>query len=367
MAEDLALDVTRLMDGVREEVMALMLEGMQKSASFCASLCAERIVAARREMQKRWADERRELERLYGLPPTGPAPRSASPATAGFAAAALSASAAGGSGLFAAPPTVEPSAPSLPPTCTVPKISQPDVPLSLTGPRKGKMSASPLRPPPRVPPVALTTHLFASMPSAAGAGRVTPFSGMTPRSASHLNGSAALLGESYDASFIDAYDAVQTLEERTNMAARAMDLLDEALQAATDGCRTPLEHSGGSAAVEPPPRECSPSSPWSPALPASESGARAPMEGTAQWASKLLSANLRVQEASQEGRLEQATTSPASAADAGPRAKSSASDALAEAGINGASSSHAAVRECSVASRSSAGHTSMAAADLHGC
>jgi len=36
----------------------------------------------------------------------------------------------------------------------------------------------------------------------------------------------------YDSTFIDAYDAVQTLEERTNMASRAMDLLDEALQAA---------------------------------------------------------------------------------------------------------------------------------------
>ncbi|CAE8668496.1 unnamed protein product, partial [Polarella glacialis] len=41
---------------------------VQKTASFCASLCAERIVAARREMQRRWAEERRELEKLYGIP-----------------------------------------------------------------------------------------------------------------------------------------------------------------------------------------------------------------------------------------------------------------------------------------------------------
>ena len=69
MAEDLALDVSRLMDSVREEIMQLMQEGVQKTASYCASVCAERVVSARREMQRRWAEERRELERIYGAAP----------------------------------------------------------------------------------------------------------------------------------------------------------------------------------------------------------------------------------------------------------------------------------------------------------
>lgn len=143
------------MDSVREEVMALMLDGMQKTASFCASLCAERVVAARRELQRRWADERRELERsLYG----------------------------GGGGDF------------------------------------GTSMATPV-----------ATGLLPFAPPRPES--VASLGGASPR------GAASFLGgppsESYDASFIDAYDAVQTLEERTNMAARAMDLLDEALQAAT--------------------------------------------------------------------------------------------------------------------------------------
>lgn len=221
-AEDLALDVSRLMDTVRDEVMALMQEGMQKTASFCASLCAERIVAARRDMQRRWAEERRELERYHGIPGSqsaGPM----SPAPMGFPP------------FSPVKPDVAPSA--RPPTRTLPVVCQPDaspgsVKTTKHAPAAGSWPGlSAARPP------ALTAGLhsaFPSEPRAVGAvgAAAAPFSGMSPCGASNLNGAVAL--ESYDASFIDAYDAVQTLEERTSMAARAMDLLDEALQAAAE-------------------------------------------------------------------------------------------------------------------------------------
>lgn len=169
-AEDLALDVSRLMDNVREEVMALMQDSMQKAASFCASLCAERIVAARRELQRRWAEERRELERLYSI--QGPPGNGMSSKVAGF----------------------------------LPFVPEPSPAL----------------------------------------GSAASFGCMSPASASNYI-LAAPPSESFDASFIDAYDAVQTLEERTNLAFRAMDLLDEALQVAGEaGC-------GGAAATSPAP------------------------------------------------------------------------------------------------------------------
>ncbi|CAK0858940.1 unnamed protein product, partial [Prorocentrum cordatum] len=66
--EDLALDTNRFMEELRQEVLALMTESIKRSASFCASLCAERVVAARRELQLRMAEERQELELRYSLP-----------------------------------------------------------------------------------------------------------------------------------------------------------------------------------------------------------------------------------------------------------------------------------------------------------
>jgi len=147
------------MDTVREEVLTIMQDSMQKTASFCASLCAERIVAARRELQHRWAAERQELERLYSLPSGG-----STAANAASLATPLS-------------------------TGFLPFVS----PTAFVG--------------------------------VGGGGENSP-----SRAPSFLNGGPP--SESYDATFIDAYDAVQTLEERTNMAARAMDLLDEALQTA---------------------------------------------------------------------------------------------------------------------------------------
>lgn len=69
---ELAFDVDRLMEDMRQEVMSLMMDGMQRTASYCASLCAERVVAARREMTQQWSQERRELERCFGSQSTEP-------------------------------------------------------------------------------------------------------------------------------------------------------------------------------------------------------------------------------------------------------------------------------------------------------
>lgn len=172
---DLALDVSRLMDSVREEIMQLMQEGVQKTASYCASICAERVVAARREMQRRWAEERRELERVYGLAP--------------------------GSG-FGTPSSARlNSAPRM--------VSRPS-----SRPGSCHSWSTPCQ------------ELPSSSPQNEGAVVHAQSSSKADDHERHL-----------DSSFIDAYDAVQTLEERNQQAARAMQLLDEALRAAENaGC-----------------------------------------------------------------------------------------------------------------------------------
>lgn len=85
----------------------------------------------------------------------------------------------------------------------------------------------------------------------------TMFNAAVSQIAPQVNGSGRMLHQSadshqsetmvYDSTFIDAYDAVQSLEERTSMASRAMDLLDEALLAAADAhASSPLSgRSGG--------------------------------------------------------------------------------------------------------------------------
>jgi len=264
VAEDLALDVSRLMDGVREEVLALMLEGVQKSASFCASLCAERIVAARREMQRKLAEERRELERFYGPSGNlhGSFPVPSSPQGRFY-----------GSSPSPSPPGNAPS--MLPPTRTVPVVCRPDVPqYSPSYSSKAQPTLLPNRPvavverpdlPQHVPSVSSkvprpgpglgSVHghgnsRAAPLPATSRACSVGPTVEALQAWHPHSNGSAGLDNygtaslDSYDATFIDAYGAVQSLEEQTNMAARAMDLLDEALQSAVQATSsTPSDRS----------------------------------------------------------------------------------------------------------------------------
>lgn len=176
------------MEAVREEVTQLMLEGVQKTASYCASVCAERIVAARRDMQRRFAEERREMERLYGV---GSRAAASSPVT---------------------------------------------VPLDLFAPWKNE--AATFSPAPSV----IAGAGLAAFTSSLVAGLDDARPDASPYNLLDDLASAA----AYDVAFVDAYDAVQTLEERTNMASRAMDLLDEALQTAVDlttDARAASEHS----------------------------------------------------------------------------------------------------------------------------
>ncbi|CAE7025018.1 unnamed protein product [Symbiodinium natans] len=169
------------MDAVRQEVMQLMQEGVQKTASYCASLCAERIVTARREMQRRWAEERRELERLYGLPPNScgaGTPMSSSARCSGTSRMALAPASRAGS-------------------------------VHSSGTHEGFQPASSQQ---------------------AGGAQSSSFPSKAGLKASRA--SDEHLQHNLDSTFIDAYDAVQTLEERNQQAARAMQLLDEALRAA---------------------------------------------------------------------------------------------------------------------------------------
>lgn len=252
VAEDVALDVSRLMDDVQKEVTALMLESVHKTASFCASLCAERIISARRDMHRRWMEERRELERLYtagreGV--TSPAPvSSASPTTTC--------------------PTLTPrqlgnmSGNYVASTSTMPALCQrahlmsnrefcnemaSHTPygnmVSLTV-ENGVPPSLPLPPPTLTTPHAEPTGVEPTVPSSAasralcnppafeanGPLRAGPTS--APATVDAQSPETAAPSATYDCTFIDAYDAVQTLEERTHMCSRAMDLLDEALQAA---------------------------------------------------------------------------------------------------------------------------------------
>lgn len=160
--------------------MQLMQEGVQKTASYCASICAERVVSARREMQRRWAEERRELERIYGLAPGSGA----------------------GSG-FGTPSSARMN----------------HAPRAAPASRAGSCNSwsTPCQ------------ELPTSSPQNEGA---------APRALSSSKLEVDDSGQqNLDSSFIDAYDAVQTLEERNHQAARAMQLLDEALKAAeTAGC-----------------------------------------------------------------------------------------------------------------------------------
>lgn len=240
-AEDLALDVSRLMDGVREEVTALMQDGVQKTASFCASLCAERVVAARREMQRRWAEERRELERLYGVPERpGTSSASAFPASPAARSGYPPRHRDGASEQQVRTPRSEPpesvSDGQFPPPHMLTKGDSSET-LFVSGLLRAAhqqsggslvaaaRTAGPVNP--RLQAAIFDESFLQMSAPTHGASRVAFH--MDPSSSDAI---------AYDATFIDAYDAVQTLEERTNMASRAMDLLDEALQAAAGATAT---------------------------------------------------------------------------------------------------------------------------------
>lgn len=176
-SDSVSLDVSRLMEVVRQEVTALMLDGIQKTASFCASQCAKHVVAARREMHQRLTEQKYELDRLQG----------------------------GQSRVCS----------SLTPSCVA---SPGSTAFSTLTPRK----APPLPGAP-LPKMSLT-------PRSATPGGIDTSSRirLTPRATPRVSSADEISCSTYD-TYIGVHDAVQTLEERTQMAMNAMEAIEEAI------------------------------------------------------------------------------------------------------------------------------------------
>lgn len=65
--DDVLVDMSKLMDDIRREIMTEMQDSLQRSAAACAQLCAKRIVGARREMHQRFQEQKLDIERLHGI------------------------------------------------------------------------------------------------------------------------------------------------------------------------------------------------------------------------------------------------------------------------------------------------------------
>lgn len=250
VAEDVAMDVSRLMDEIAEEVKVMMMESVHKTASYCASLCAERMVAARRDMQQRWAAERRELQRLYCYthPEGKPSHFAESPATTArtffpFNPAALSKHPAAHRSLTHSAADLA-SVPNSARSTQFTTASDGRVNSNTFGfPNSVVQGASPWLP---APADSLQQHprqaarRTRSGPSrrlastrSLGDGGSAHFQCGYPEMTS--SGDCAMHHASFE--IIDTYDAVQALEENTSMATHAMDLLDQALNAGQSGGR----------------------------------------------------------------------------------------------------------------------------------
>lgn len=191
------------MEVVRQEVTALMLDGIQKTASFCASQCAKHVVAARREMHQREMHLRHEFERLHGVPFRGLTPGTGS------------------------------AYPSGPPTgfATPGSIAFAGTPRKMPG----------------IPPLAPSNiHSYAASPAmsvfTAGGGQLTPRQASRPTS--FVSGADEIACTTYDA-YIGVHDAVQTLEERTAMTWKAMEAIEEAIHCSVDGARASERNTPG--------------------------------------------------------------------------------------------------------------------------
>jgi len=229
-------------------VLQLMMDGVQKSASFCASLCAEKIVAARREMQRYRMEERRELEKIYGIPIVRG--RSASPSR-GFVPIN-----AQPNSLYSPPMRMRQSTPALPPQHRTPvdlttpshwaplpssaasifdtlaaelpnqhqySMARPQFQLSagpyagLHPPAASAQTASAMTAPAHEPGTTVSTT------SSAGQTALRP----TNAAAHGVGGGTATVAEN---EYIDTYDAVENLEEKLNLAFRYVDRLEEVVQ-----------------------------------------------------------------------------------------------------------------------------------------
>jgi len=206
--EELAVDVNKLMDSVREEVIALMQDGVQKTASFCASLCAERIVAARREMRKELVQERQHLQRRLAergpgsLCTASPAPSALSPASSAFPVTSLTPRRQDGGLTFGSSRSAFPL--------------QPWTPVSLNQPSPAASTSLAGAPP---PPVAL--------PGSSVVGSSTPRANGPLRSPPATDEPAVDTAGHYDDAYISTYAEIQTLEERSENFKRMLESLEE--------------------------------------------------------------------------------------------------------------------------------------------
>jgi hypothetical protein len=205
------------MEVVRQEVTALMLDGIQKTASFCASQCAKHVVAARREMHQRLMEQRSEFERGHGSRLQGLSPK--------------------GSGLLT------------PLTPTFHKSGVPPLP--------GMLSRSSLT------PRSAAGEGTPNVPTFGFSPRIAP--NLTPRS-TQITGVEDVACSAHD-TYIDVHDAVQTLEATTNMARSAMDAIEEAINLSVE-------------AVHSKPSTPSGFSPWQAGRMEPNSGVRTPGEST---------------------------------------------------------------------------------------
>mmetsp|Transcript_50907 Transcript_50907/g.80757 ORF Transcript_50907/g.80757 Transcript_50907/m.80757 type:complete len:366 (-) Transcript_50907:26-1123(-) len=176
-SDAVTVDIAKLMEAIRQEVTTLMLDGVQKTASFCASQCAKHVVAARREMHQRLLDQRSEFERIQGVRLQGLSSGSCS-ATPGSTSFAMSSS------RKSALPTMPNSRSS-----HTPRSATEGLPAFGSSPR-------------------ITTHL-------------------TPRT--HISGADEVACSAYD-TYIGVHEAVQNLEDRTQLARTAMEAIEEAIK-----------------------------------------------------------------------------------------------------------------------------------------
>lgn len=189
VSDEVMLDMGRLMDEVRQDVMTLMQDGLQKTASFCAHQCAKRVLAARREMHQKLQEQKRDFERVHGirLSHLGQSSAKATPSSSVF-------------------PSFTPrTAEGFPPW-------------------PGGPSAHGVSNTPR------STHTPRSFTKG------TPQQ-LTPRSStvgSRTNGHVFLDPSMAFDPYIDAHVAVQDLEEKTKQASRALHLIEEAIKVTTD-------------------------------------------------------------------------------------------------------------------------------------
>lgn len=206
-ADDLMIDMNQLMEAVREEVTALMLDGVHKTASLCASTCAQHVVAARRQMHQRLKGRNGGTTPNSMPTPTnstgflGLTPRQHLRALPRVAAVEARGAPATASNMPRPIPIYTPV-----PGCSLDQAAADDDQNDVPG-----------------------AFVFA------GSRGATP-PNLTPRMTPSTNG---VFPDSLDSSMaydtlVDTRDAVQSLEDKTRMASRAMELIEEAIKVATD-------------------------------------------------------------------------------------------------------------------------------------